>query len=578
MNSAAASFHDDQLAAARAFAHTLIVVDDEAFTEPETSTPPVATELVKPGRQASVITSRADKRPIAVPATRHPLDATSLIETAMSLGLVCSVLRPRKGISPTDHVANASRKADILCVDWEIHNDSGRTAVEIIKSVIAHDDEFGGRLRLIAIYTGIPERAKIFDSVLSGIPDATKKRRGIQKRGNYIVSRDGLRIVWLLKTGGVTRKALAENTVPESGLPERLQNEFSYLSDGLLTNVALATIASIRDATHHVLSQFQGRMDGPFFHHRSAIEIPAEAGDYAVSVVLSELKNVADMKGIADKYAGEAALSRRIENMLGGKPSIDVNVSHSGKPQRTTLSVGNICLFVSQGSKASKAEITKSSPMDNGSYEKLPLLFFGSEKKAIEDTLRFAILGSLKDYPSKIPRGAVPTLSLGTILKDRQGRFYLCVQASCDSVRIDKRTAFLLASLQKIPPKQLQENILGRHSDHIIPIPKSNSGKVDFVGLALPRKPYTEIVAVPFDPNIATQTVQATKSPSGSAWVFSASGALVSNAMLPRYKGPKEFVWVADLKKRRALKTVHLLAQSMGRLGYDEFEPLRKKN
>lgn len=578
MNSAGASFRDDQLAAAKAFAHTLIVVDDEAFSEPEASPPPVTAELVKPGRQAAVVASRYEKRPITVPAERHPLDATSLIETAMSLGLVCSVLRPRKDSNPTGRVASASRKADILCVDWEIHNDSGRTAVEIIKSVISQDDEFGGRLRLIAIYTGIPERKKIFDSVLNGIPDATIKRRGIRRQGNYIVSRDGLRILWLLKAGGVTRKTLAGNTVAENELPERLQKEFSYLSDGLLTNVALATIASIRDATHHVLSQFQSRMDGPFFHHRSTIEIPAEAGDYAVSVVLSELKNVADMKGIADKFAGEAALSRRIQNMLGGKQSIDIAVNQGGKLQKTTLSVENICSFVSQGSKAAKAGIVKSNPMDNGSYEKLPLLFFGNENKSIIDTLRFGILGSLKSYPAKLPQGMVPTLSLGSILKDRQGRFYLCVQASCDSVRIDERTSFLLASLQKIPQKKLQENILGRHSDHIIPIPKSNSGNLEFVGLALPRKPYTEILAVPFDPDLNSKTVQARKSSSGSGWVFSASGAPISNAMLPRYTGPKMFVWVADLKKRRALKTVQILAQSMGRLGYDEFEPLRKKN
>ncbi len=39
-----------------------------------------------------------------------------------------------------------------------------------------------------------------------------------------------------------------------------------------------------------------------------------------------------------------------------------------------------------------------------------------------------------------------------------------------------------------------------------------------------------------------------------------------------------DYIWVADLKRRRALRVAQNLAKEMGRLGFDEFEPYRKEN
>ena len=38
------------------------------------------------------------------------------------------------------------------------------------------------------------------------------------------------------------------------------------------------------------------------------------------------------------------------------------------------------------------------------------------------------------------------------------------------------------------------------------------------------------------------------------------------------------FLWIADLKRRRALRVAQSLGQAMGRLGFDEFEPTEKSD
>ena len=40
-------------------------------------------------------------------------------------------------------------------------------------------------------------------------------------------------------------------------------------------------------------------MDGPFFHHRALIESPEDAEEYAVDIILSELKSAVDKHQVA---------------------------------------------------------------------------------------------------------------------------------------------------------------------------------------------------------------------------------------------------------------------------------------
>ena len=121
------------------------------------------------------------------------------------------------------------------------------------------------------------------------------------------------------------------NQVGEAELPRRLQTEFAKLSEGLLSNVAIATITSIRRSTHHVLSKFSSQMDGPFFHHRALIESPDEAEEYAIDIVLSELKGAIDKQWVAARYAGPEAIEARIRERAEGAPTLTLHLRERQK-------------------------------------------------------------------------------------------------------------------------------------------------------------------------------------------------------------------------------------------------------
>jgi hypothetical protein len=148
---------------------------------------------------------------------------------------------------------------------------------------------------------------------------------------------------------------------------------------------------------------------------------------------------------------------------------------------------------------------------------------------------------------------AVPALGLGSIVQDLKGSFFLCLQASCDSVRLRTRSSFLFIPLDVAPS----------FPDHVVPVPKK--GTIDFVGLAISSKSYSRAMSIEFEPSPPSQTVTARKVARKQGFYF------VDSSAAP-YK------WIANLKSKRALRTVQRLGQDMGRLGFDEFEPYRKSD
>jgi hypothetical protein len=90
-------------------------------------------------------------------------------------------------------------------------------------------------------------------------------------------------------------------------------------------------------------------------------------------------------------------------------------------------------------------------------------------------------------------------------------------------------------------------------------------GVVQFVGLSTPSIAYAQSRSIQFEPDETSHTVLAERLPKRRGLFFrSVDGEL--------YK------WMADLKQRRALRAAQRVGQSLGRLGFDEFEPFRQGN
>jgi hypothetical protein len=549
-----ALFQEYRLEAARNFAQTMIVVDDMASQAGPNDT----VTLLRPPKRFGAVSSPEAAEVVRVqelPSDAHALDAKNLIDNAMDLGIVCSVLRPREGENIRKRVKRVARRADIVCLDWEIYGDRGASATALIKDIVLDDVRQNGRLRLIAIYTGDTTNIKILDKISEAFSEKFRSQHGLKQESLHISSKTGLKIVCLFKAHGIRLpEPRGRNQVNEQALPARLQTEFASLAEGLLSNVALATIASIRDSTHHVLGKFTGQMDGPYFHHRAVLPNAEDAEEYAVEVVLSELKNTVDKHRVAQEFAGPNAIAARIREMIGDQASFSLKYEDKNGLKTFDLTTDSTVRLIKDGYSAVQDSLGAAKPGKKVFEESITTMFAADRDAGRNEMNRFAVLTGVRSYPdgNRVNDvSTVPPLGLGCIVQDAREKFLLCLQASCDSVRLRTRASFLFIPL----------DVVSSSPDHVVPV--GSKGAMEFVGLGISSKSYSRAVSIEFEPSSASQTVIARKLARKRGYYF------VDHANA-------SYKWIASLKSKRALRTAQRLGQDMGRLGFDEFEPYRK--
>ena len=552
MTNASGNFSDDRLTAAQAFAHTMIVVDDEAGTfDPRNDLVP--TNIQEPSRRKPKPETKSRETEKGYDVS-HPLDAKLLVDNALALGLVCAIVQPSKTDHVVKSVSKAAERADIISLDWQMHGNSGDVAKSIINQIIKVDSKNGGRLRLISIYTGVWDRNKILTSILEGIPNRTKTKYNIRIERNSIVSNNGLRIIWLFKGDGVARSGpIAASQVMEKDLPSRLQQEFAELSQGLLSNVALATIASVRNATHHVLGKFTGEMDGPYFHHRAFLPNPIDAEDYAVSVVLSELKSAVSKQEVGAAAAGPLAIEHRISDMIGNDATS--RKLHINGKDPIEVPTKNIISIAINGWEIAKSTPAIQSLGKKNTENGFSGLFADNYKKGRESMMAFASLTGVRSYPASLLQSTLPKLDLGSVIKSPDKQYLLCLQATCDTVRINPEMQFYF-----VPLTEADEN--GKPA-HVVPVRKVG-GTYDYVGLVLEDKAYTKAISLTF-------------SSSGEDHNFTVRASPIQGKPGLHFKDVCDdaYEWIANLKQRRAMRSAQGVGQDMSRIGFDEFEPFR---
>ena len=184
----------------------------------------------------------------------------------------------------------------------------------------------------------------------------------------------------------------------------------------------------------------------------------------------------------------------------------------------------------------------------------LTSLFAGSVENTLAVMRKFAALTSIGSHPGTlgVQTGEyVPSLGLGTVVMDNGGRYWLCIQASCDSVRVEEPQPFLFVPLVEVLDK----------GEHVVPRQR-NGGQIEHVALSLEDLGYAKGRSIEFSPDSNTERVLAVKRGKPKKLRFESTNR-------------RTFEWVADLKHYQALNVVQKLGQEMGRLGFDEFEPFR---
>ena len=221
-----------------------------------------------------------------------PLDAKAVIDRFAELGSVCAVLRPAREEEFQQKFVKAAMRADVVILDWKIDDSYGGKTLEVIRCMLEHDQD-GGRLRLVAIYTGEPDLEDITQKVAKTIDESYAHGELAVDNGALRISKGPVHAVIFAKDEtSLVAKAHQSQVVAESELPDRLIDEFSGITEGLLSNVALAGLTALRAEAHKLLLKFAPSLDAAYLGHRLLLPNPRDAEDHVVDALGTELHSI----------------------------------------------------------------------------------------------------------------------------------------------------------------------------------------------------------------------------------------------------------------------------------------------
>lgn len=562
----------------RDFLHTIVVVDDRAFQarkqRPVTLTPPglpapdgrsqgadelgaegvdSAAELVRPEDASPEKESREEG---SADDGDYDLDAEELIRVFASAGMVCAVLEPKEPGEPGDILPEsmpAAKRADALILDWRIHDNHGEHALSLIRQVLNADQSHSERLRLILIYTAEPELKRVFDQLYNDLTSGQKPIQAVPDTAGFVLSNSSLRIAVLAKASSHLPVQWNSHKVSLRELPARLVSEFSQLTSGLISNVALKSLSVLRDQTHTLLAHMGRELDAAYLTHRLLLPHPDDAIEHASDLVTSEfaaLLHSFEVGTVSNAEAVRAWVNRRSNySLLINKDTGD----------RIELSSELVANLITHGIDSQEAELKKKNLTKN-KFESFHLLstdmFIPKGDRAEDVDHLFTVATSMvrryeKDQPA-------PWLRLGSILKLKKSRspgedgqtvppdrYLICIHPPCDSVRLRGKVRGFL----------------------FVPAIPRDTGKFDYVvrdgsGFRKLQINLTTPEILHFTPETDPELIRSRQD--GKEYIFSTEAG--------------HFIWMGHLKDMYAQRLVNQFAANLARVGLNEYEWARRIN
>lgn len=543
MNSQTTTFDQDVLDVVNQFLQTVVVVDDRAFEDAAPSSAEVFEEETSetPG-------GRAIHNDLTLPSgdDGHELDAKRVTDAFARDGLICGLLEPNPGSAVDEGLLMTARRADLVVIDWVLDRDNGVKALKLIRRILAADSNNpeSQRLRTIAIYTGQPELREIAAKVREVLDKVYPNDELIEHDDGLAFTKGPVRIAVFAKenaTGLV--QDLTDRRILFADLPARLRKEFSALTNGLITSVALAALAALRDDTHRILKVLNPSLDAAYLGHRSALPLPHDAERHAMALVASELRSVIEDHNVGDRVSEERVLrwvsQRRKEGLKFGKLIVDGNSNITEAQVTAMLSRG----LGNDSDLGAIFEMGSVSKTKWKAIKKHATEVFARTLKEAEDAdaelARCMMLRTMYAHPDRM-------LHLGTVIQSNDGDFFICVQPVCDSVRLSTHgRAFPFLKLR----------FSNREKSHLV-VQGSDEKWDHLLIFTNPR----DIVIIDFAPRARQDSVSAVRVKDD--YVFEdATG--------------RSFRWVCQLKPEFAQKVAVDLASEFAQVAVDEAEVLR---
>ena len=548
------SFDKRSLDVVKSFLQTAVILDDLAeMGQPSDNlihdSPAVSTPLVEPSLSDPPEETSDNDSPGMPSDPDSPLNAKKVIDGFAENGLVCAVLRPDK-TEPNNAaqfrkmVATAARRTDILVLDWRLGDfNEGEATLEVIDEVLKGDGN-SNRMRLVAIYTGEPNldviSEKVQPVVTQSSPDFT-----LDASNPMVLKHGPLRVALFAKIWAEARVRddRKDRVVSEQGLANRLIEEFSEMTRGLLSNVAVAGLAALREEAHRLLAQFGKDLDAGYLGHRILLTHPPEAEDHLHEALSAELLSI-----LEDRRPGKEAGIEAIREWLDQQRILGLDLQ---KPLNLTQGkdyLGTWTELLDNGNGTGEDRVLSNSQWDQ-LEGKSTEIFVNDPSNAIDSNQHFSFLMGFKtQYSTHIPR-----LTLGTVLSFTNcsgTSYFLCLQPKCDGVRLRGKTGFPLLPL----------------------ISKDNSnGNAKFRMVV--KDPTQQWLYFDYKPKARDLVIRSFfPGPYPPGEVIASKS---SDRCFFKDSDGRKYTWVAAMKDEQALRVAAELATSLSRPGPNDAEWLR---
>ena len=315
-------------------------------------------------------------------------------------------------------------------------------------------------------------------------------------------------------------------------------DEFVEMTSGLLRNVALAGIATIRNRAHRVLAKFDQSLDPAYLGHRLLLLHPPDAEDHLVAALGAELLSILQ-EGRPGDHADIHAIKRWLKQPEG--PNI-LEPFPFPNPANAFNNVSDLLL---------RGVDVKDPQVPTGGKKNLKTrgteMFTDGRTAAKHSDRHFAALLNLKTrYPGQPPR-----LTMGAILykkKDERRQYLLCLQPKCDSIRLDDASGFPLIPLEPVQDGDRFRLVV-------------ETGKDEWERLDITPKPSALIVPSFRPGSNPPGEVLASREESGRFYFEDVN--------------EDRYWWIAEMKDEHALRVAGEVASALARPGVDDAEWLR---
>lgn len=482
--------------------------------------------------------------------TANAFSALDISMTFAKTGKICAIYAP-KSTSDINDYHKVLKKADVVILDWYLNIENDRLQ-PLDPNADADNDEPRGEftlslisellgskmLKLLIIYTGETNLPEITDSIYQ------KLDKGIFEKGDCCVKSPYAKILVRAKAQD-TEKQFAYNPqlknkiVSYDNLPKLIIDEFTDMTNGLLSNFALSSISTIRKNTSRMLSVFSPKLDPAYLGHKLLLGNPSDSKSLLTKLfgdAISELLEATDIN------TGDW-INNWIEERIEDK---DLVINKTTIPR--TKDLLKKMLVSEQTDIKDKYKECSGRDMPSILRLKTAKLFECEGIDTEESNIDFAILTHHKNIFQ--PQIEAPILTLGTIIKDTKASkdpknkaplYYICIQQRCDTVRVkEEARRFLFLPL------------ISEGEQHPLIIQK---------GLTMfPVKTSFSLRTIKFSPLAGSTIIQAISK--GEKYFFQS------------YHN-EEYEWIVDLKEMHAQRIVNSYCAELSRVGLNESEWLR---